>query len=288
MYVILFTIVYACLFPGATSFLTVPAIRARPKFYSLHANSDAPQHLIRTEPAIQDNEKYMDQKNLILLEKFISPATGNLTETANEYVNFCDESFSAFLNDRISHCESKTGKVALGRIRYELNVARQRKLIQADRILRGILKSGGILEMETKLRQHLRKAEIDMAFMVILQLNIEDAANSNAQKAVEVMTRLGQIISEYQDTLVSAPVRLMRLLVRTEDPGVRKQMLRQKLILAPPPTQHRSAGQGALRPPVQPVYSAVASSILQAWGSADVTVPELEDTIRDVLMQVRF
>ena len=44
------------------------------------------------------------------------------------------------------------------------------------------------------------------------------------------MTHLRTLINEQQDGLVSAPVRLMRLLVRENDSEVRKQMLRQKLL----------------------------------------------------------
>lgn len=277
--------IFSSLIVFGTSFLAIPIVRHRVAFSTLSSRAYEAQSSTEREPAaIQYDNKYMEQKNFILLGKFISPATGNLTETANEYVNFCDESFNDFLNDRISRCESKSGKMALGRIRYEINTARQRKLVQADKVLRGILKAGGILEMETKLRHHLRNSDIDMAFMVILQLNIEDAASSDAHKAVEVMTRLAQIISDYQDALVSAPVRLMRLLVRTDDANLRKQMLHQKLIFAPPITKSLIAGQGMLKPPVR--QSTSVNTVLQSWGNADVTVPELEDTIRDVLIQV--
>ena len=42
--------------------------------------------------------------------------------------------------------------------------------------------------MEAKLMYHLRRAEIDMAFMVLLNLNIEDAVAANATNAEQVMT----------------------------------------------------------------------------------------------------
>ena len=44
--------------------------------------------------------------------------------------------------------------------------------------------------MEAKLSFHLRRAEIDMAFMVILELNIEDAVNHEVEKAVQVCLSL--------------------------------------------------------------------------------------------------
>jgi hypothetical protein len=118
------------------------------------------------QPAGDFAGSFLAQKNFILLEKFLAPTTGNLTETATEYVNFCDESFNQFLNLKIEQCATEKEKQAMGRIRYEVNSARQKKLIEADKILRGILASGGLKQMEAKLQFHLRRAEIDMAFMV--------------------------------------------------------------------------------------------------------------------------
>lgn len=234
-----------------------------------------------SEPQAID-ESIVAQRNLILLEKLISPLTGNLSDIAAQYVNFCDESFNQFLDERMSSCESKSGKQALGKIKYELNVARQRKLVEADNILRGILRSGGVQEMEERLNQHLQKSEIDMAFIVILQLNIEDAARVQATKAVEVMTHLGQIITAHQDAQVTAPIRLTRQLVRTEDSQTRKQLLRRNLALC----TDRMRGRGTLGAPAVTSLSEGGENV-PVGGDSMVTAHELEDTIKDVLLQVR-
>ncbi len=183
------------------------------------------------------SQSFITQKNVILLDKLLNPINGNITEMASQYVNFCDESFDVFLNERIATIDDEEGKKVYGNIRYEINSARQRKLIgfiqslstrslprvltlsfittEADKILRGILAAGELKKMEAKLQYHLRRAEIDMPFMVILQLNIEDAIMSNVTIAVQVMKHLETLINEHQDSLVSPPVRLMRLLVLT-------------------------------------------------------------------------
>jgi hypothetical protein len=240
---------------------------------------------------IYTNDSLVIQKNIILLEKLISPLAGNLTETAYEYVNFCDESFNLFLNERIANCESKSGKMVLGKVRYELHLARQKKLTEADRILRGILKSGGVQEMEAQLRVHLRRAEIDMAFMVILQLNIEDAMQANARKAAEVMTRLGEIITAHQDALVSAPVRLVRQLVRTQDSALRKQLLRKHLYTGSIAENSARGVYGArtVRAPGSPVWAAGRQHACtdRPTGSG-VTALELEDTLKELLLQVGY
>lgn len=227
-------------------------------------------------------QSFVDQKNHILLDKLLHPLNNNLTEAAIQYVNFCDESFDTFISDKIASINDEENKKALGRIRYEVNAARRRKLVEADGILRGILSAGGLKQMEAKLHYHLRRADIDMAFMVMLHLNIEEAQNSKAEQAVQVMMHLRTFIQEHQDSLVSPPVRLFRMLVRTDDTNVRKQMLRQKLFL-PKQTVAEDAAP-AFTPSPQCEHIQVAG--VAAWGGADVNVEDLEATIDDVLAQM--
>ena len=242
----------------------------------------------------QEYSSFVIQKNIILLDKLQTHT--NITEAAIQYVNFCDESFDAYLSDRISREPDEEGKQALGLVRGEVNRARQRKLIDADKILRGILSAGGLKQMEAKLAFHLRRAEIDMPFMVILQLNIEDAILSNVTTAVQVMKHLETLINEHQDTIVSPPVRLMRMLVRTDDPQVRKQMLRQKLILPnltikkeeeeKEKEMQEKEGLPIPQNTVSPQCEHIVVSAVQSWGGADVKVSDLEATITDVLEQM--
>lgn len=242
-------------------------------------------------------QSFVEQKNFILMEKMEAALEGNLTEAALQYVNFCDESFDTFLNKRVDAAETEDRREKLGRVRYEINSARQKKMIEADKILRSILSAGGLKQMEAKLAFHLRKAEIDMAFMVILQLNIEDAINNKVEKAVQIMTHLETLINEHQDKIVSAPVRLLRLLLRTDDSNVRKQMLRQKLMIGEyqlPTAQVEAASavapvtapDGQAQPTMSPQCEHIVVSAVQSWGSADVTVQQLRDTVSDVLAQM--
>eukprot|EP01031_Cornospumella_fuschlensis_P034392 gene34392-41625_t len=124
-------------------------------------------------------------KNVVLLEKLLNPEPKTLEETVAENINFCDEGFNQYLNSKIDTAESEEHKSKLGSIRYELNIARQRKLMQADSLLRSILAAGGLKQMEAQVKQLLRRGEIDMAFLVILQLNIEDAQAAQAEGAVQ-------------------------------------------------------------------------------------------------------
>lgn len=244
-------------------------------------------------------QSFVAQKNFILLDKLERPANGDLAYAAKQYVNFCDESFNLFLNERVAAAESEAQRELLGKVRYEINSARQQKLIEADAILRAILSSGGLKQMEAKLDFHLRRHDVDMAFMVILQLNIEDAINNKVEKAVQIMTHLETLINEYQDEQVPGHVRLMRMLLRTDDSMVRKQMLRQKLVeaasLSPAAQPTAAAAEGAGLGLIEaeapqstsvPQCEFIVVAPVQSWGTRNVAVQDLRDTIADVLMQM--
>ena len=104
-------------------------------------------------------DSFVAQKNFLLLEKFERPENGNLTDAAMQYVNFCDESFDLFLNDKIALLPTEPEKQKYGKIRYAVNTARQRKLMEADVILRTILEQAkvGVKQMEAKLMYYLRR-----------------------------------------------------------------------------------------------------------------------------------
>ena len=87
--------------------------------------------------------------------------------------------------------------------------------------------------------------------------------------------------------MVSPPVRLLRLLVRTDDPNIRKQMLRQKVI-APGKEYTKEIIEQDPQSTLSPQCEHIVVSAVQSWGSADVSVKDLEDTIIDVLSQVIF
>ena len=85
------------------------------------------------------SESFIAQKKFLLLDKLENPVNGNLTACAREYVNFCDESFDQFLNEKIALLPTEAEKQQYGKIRYAVNTARQQKLMEADGMLRSIL-----------------------------------------------------------------------------------------------------------------------------------------------------
>ena len=165
--------------PISNAFLHVNSLSPSRRGMGLHTSSsvgldDGDRTISSSSTSISASASSMiDQKNVILLEKFQSAPEGNCTAMAQQYANFCDESFDKYLNEKIANTEEEAEKQKLGKVRYEINVARQMKLKAADNLLREILAAGGtsrdfqLKQMEAKLRKHMNQADIDMAFMVI-------------------------------------------------------------------------------------------------------------------------
>lgn len=113
---------------------------------------------------------------------------------------------------------------------------------------------------------------------------------ADAETAVQVMLHLQKVINEHQDSMVSAPVRLMRLLVRIEDKEARKQLLRQKLLIGRNLREKELAESEGREVVAQQTPTAQCEHIVidpvQEWGAPDVHVQELFDTIADVQTQV--
>lgn len=258
---------------------------------SYHGNNDVIQTTstdILSEISVQKTSDddfggvFVTQKNRIVLESMLAK-DANITEKAREYLNYCDESFNVVISTRMEETQNSTEKQILGKIRYEVNMARRNRLVEADKMLREILSAGGLKQMEGKLYAYLRRGEIDMAFMVILQLNIEDAIAANVVTAVQVMKHLATLITEYQDKLMSPPVLLLRLLIRENDSNVRKQMLRQKLLVGPNLSR---AGQAPAATP-SPQCEHIVVQAVESWGGPDVTIKEIQDTITDIISQMQ-
>ena len=276
----LFLVVLYSFLPDVFSFRHISLFKVR----SISTTNVIAETLKSSTPVSDSNTAFIEQKNRILLERFLLPNTGNLTEVVKNNLNFFDENFNVFLDEKVAQAISEEEKQQLGKIRYEINVARRQRLIDADSLLRDILSAGGLKQMEAKMNNYLRRGEIDMAFRVILQLNIEDAIVANVTTAVQIMKHLETMINEYQDAIVSPPVHLLRLLLREDDIYVRKQMLRQKLLIG---RNIERVGQ----PPsftTTPQCENIIVNPVDRWGGPDVSVEEFNATIDDIVSQVIF
>eukprot|EP00953_Heterococcus_sp_UTEX-ZZ885_P037151 19106-Heterococcus_DN1.PRE.1 len=121
---------------------------------------------------------------------------------------------------------------ALSSVTNAINTAMQRRLVAADGNLRGILTlAPDLKKMEGMLRKLYRTGQIDIAYNVVLNMNLAQAreAGDSALGAVAVLTHLNTKLMEWQDDTVSPAIKLLRVLMRAGDSDKRKDILREQL-----------------------------------------------------------
>ncbi|CAM9666488.1 unnamed protein product [Ascophyllum nodosum] len=169
-----------------------------------------------------------------LIEQFASPENGNVTATVDEYLDLCDHAFLTHLRSRIASVgsESSTG-MKLSRVEEEINMAMERRLAAANSNLRRVLElAPDIKGMEGKVRILFREGKVDMAFMVVINMNLQRAKEAEgAENAVKILTHMTTFIMGLQNEGLNPELRLLRLLLRTDCDGVRKSMLQEQLQL---------------------------------------------------------
>ena len=110
-------------------------------------------------------------------------------------------------------------------------MAMQKRLVKADLILRGILRAGDLKAMEKNLRAHFREGDLDMAFDVLLNVNIQKALEDSDESpaAYRILEHLNTVLIEEKDKKMPPAVRLFKKLLRTEEKEVREKMLRENM-----------------------------------------------------------
>ena len=131
------------------------------------------------------------------------------------------------------------------------------------------------------MRKHLRANELDMAFDVILNINIQQARDDDTDggndAAANILQHLATMLGEERDKRLSPPTRLLRMLLRAKDEAERQGILLEKLFLANPPK----------RPPVLNEETGEREEQEPVWGAADTQPEELGQALRDFLKEIQ-
>jgi len=117
-----------------------------------------------------------------------------------------------------------------------INMAMQKRLVKADLILRGILRAGDLKAMEKALRRHFQHGDLDMAFDVLLNVNIQKALedSDDSPAAYRILEHINTVLIEEKDKKLPPAVRLFKKLLRTEEKEDREKMLRETLDITIP------------------------------------------------------
>ncbi len=244
--------------------------------------------------AVKPHANYITERNQLLLDQIVNATKStknegdNIKEIILPWMNFYDESFDHFLSQQISLSTEKETKDFYGKIRYEINVERQQQLLKAQELFKVIISYNDIKEMEAKLLYHLSRNEIQLPFLMILEMNLENAiVNKGSENIIQLLSYLRAFITEYQDKLVSNPVKLLRQLLRFESDEDRRNLLSKRILISSssqsskPPSSSKSSSD-------QCEFIVSSVSLQDDEVAADVTIPELEDAINVVEQQVLF
>lgn len=250
--------------------------------------------LVQLRSAEKPHANYITERNQLLLSQIVNATKstnnegGNIKEIILPWMNFYDESFDHFLSQQISLSTEKETKDFYGKIRYEINVERQQQLLKAQELFKVIMNFNDIKEMEAKLLYHLSRNEIQLPFLMILEMNLENAiVNKGSENIIQLLSYLRAFIAEYQDKLVSNPVKLLRQLLRFESDEDRRNLLSKRILISSssqsskPPSPSKSSSD-------QCEFIVTSASLQEDKVVADVTIPELEDAINVVEQQVLF
>ncbi|KAI0566820.1 hypothetical protein FGB62_6g07 [Gracilaria domingensis] len=127
------------------------------------------------------------------------------------------------LNERIALQGSDVE--ALTDLREAINVIMSDRIAEAGECVKAVLSVGNMTEMKKKISGLARKGNIDDAFILLLQANLEQAQKANAKEAVDVLSRALEHAQTVKDIQLDPEVRLIRALLRTEDADARSKML---------------------------------------------------------------
>ena len=133
---------------------------------------------------------------------------------------------------------------SLNRVGVAANTALQQRLARADQILRKILKSGDLKLMEATLRKHLRAGELDMAFDVVLNVNIQQADETETETASQLLKHLSTVLMEEREKRLPVEVRFLRRLLRCDGGDGRKELLRKEFMAPPPEVVEEDGEEG--------------------------------------------
>lgn len=160
-----------------------------------------------------------------LLKKVLPPYKAGETPTmiVSTYYEEFDAQFVKVLNERTTN-----GDVDCKALLEALALEQQKCVQRATETLKEVLSQGEPMRMEGAIIKLAREGRIDEAFLLLLEANADQARAAGATGPAEVMIRLKQrAIEEKDKQTTSKEIRLLRQLLRNDDPQERERLLEE-------------------------------------------------------------
>lgn len=160
-----------------------------------------------------------------LLKKVLPPYKAGETPASVAY-NFYDQfdaQFVKVLTERVNNGDNDS-KALL----EALAVEQQKRISTAAEVLKSVLSLVDPMRMEGAIVKLAREGKIDEAFLLLVEANLTQAKDAGAKDAATLMERLRKRAIEEKDKQTqSKEIRLLRRLLRTDDPTEREKILEE-------------------------------------------------------------
>jgi cell division septum initiation protein DivIVA len=182
------------------------------------ANTKEPEVVSEAETQFRHQEMY---RNLIRhandAQRLQVAVSANYDRFTADFLNFVFEK---------AHAAQDSGGAAV-KVSQAINDEMKSRMEKAAQKLTEVLRGGSPNQMTKKMREFGSAGGIDEAFILLLQANTERAKKEGANAEVlQILEQLREQASRIIDEAVKdKELRLVRALLRTEDPEKRRQML---------------------------------------------------------------
>uniref|UniRef100_A0A7S1XEX3 Uncharacterized protein n=1 Tax=Compsopogon caeruleus TaxID=31354 RepID=A0A7S1XEX3_9RHOD len=193
---------------------------------NLYAFAEAVRHLVGRvrESRTGNGEGNTPENSYAALLREIVQARDGVESAVSRLYGRVDQAFLEHLEGALEGTSGEE-RTKLEQVKAEILRRMNEKMEKAASVMRSILQAGAPEAMDTKLVEHFRFGEVDDAFLLLLEGNIDQARKAGAEPAVAVLTKLRMKAMELGDTNAEPELVLVRKLLRTDEAAARKALL---------------------------------------------------------------
>ncbi len=156
------------------------------------------------------------------------PVSMTLEECISLNYDLCDYEFLDMLKKEIAICYQEGANIEAQQYQeiYDgINVEMARRVGNAQDKLQRILAKRTLPAMESEIVAMVRRNEIDEALTLLIEANTQQAEQAGAKQAADVLRKLTARIMLEKERKLPDEQRLLRALIRVQDPKKRKELI---------------------------------------------------------------
>ena len=156
------------------------------------------------------------------------PVSMTLEECISLNYDLCDYEFLDLLKKEIAICYQEGANIEAQQYQeiYDgINIEMARRVGNAQDKLQRILAKRTLPAMESEIVAMVRRNEIDEALILLIEANTQQAEQAGAKQAADILRKLLARITLEKERKLPDEQRLLRALIRVQDPKKRKELI---------------------------------------------------------------